>query len=205
MPFGLASGAQVLTGLLDRVFQDLKFEFVCHYLDDVVIYSKNFEDHLEHLGIVLERLRSAGLTVKPEKVVFATQEISFLGHVISPAGVRIDPERTQAIRDFPPPRDAKGISRFVGMVNFYHKFIPRLADIAAPLNALRKKDVKFMWGKPQQEAFEILKQAIAQAPVLRMADFDKKFIVQTDASGVALGAVFSQQFDGIRQPIAYAS
>ena len=137
--------------------------------------------------------------------MFATQEISFLGHVISPAGVRIDPERTRAIRDFPPPKDAKGISRFVGMVNFYHKFIPRLADIAAPLNALRKKDVKFMWGKPQQEAFEILKQAIAQAPVLRMAEFDKKFIVQTDASGVALGAVFSQQFDGIRQPIAYAS
>ena len=92
-----------------------------------------------------------------------------------------------------------------GWLIFYHKFIPRLADIAAPLNALRKKDVKFMWGKPQEEAFEILKQAIAQPPVLRFADFDKKFIVQTDANSVALGAVLSQEFDGITQPIAYAS
>jgi hypothetical protein len=91
MPFGLATCAQVLTRLLDREFQDLKFEFVYHYLDDVVVYSENFEEHLEHLKIVLDRLRSAGLTVKPEKVVFATQEISFLCHVISPAGLLIDP------------------------------------------------------------------------------------------------------------------
>jgi hypothetical protein len=84
----------VLTRLLDRVFQDLKFEFVYHYLDDVVVYSESFEEHLQHLEIVLDRLKSAGLTVKPEKVVFATQEISFLGHVISPASVRVDPERT---------------------------------------------------------------------------------------------------------------
>jgi hypothetical protein len=82
------------------------------------VYTENFDEHLEHLEIVLDRLRSAGLTVKPEKVVFATEEISFLGHVISPAGVRIDPERTRAIRDFPPPRDTKGISRFIGMITF---------------------------------------------------------------------------------------
>jgi hypothetical protein len=107
--------------------------------------------------------------------LFATQEISFLGHVISPADVRIDPERTRAIRDFPPPRDAKGISRFIGVVNFYRKLIPRLAEVAAPLNALRKKGVKFTWGKDQQEAFEIIKRAIAQPPVLRMADFGKQF------------------------------
>jgi hypothetical protein len=169
------------------------------------VYSESFDEHLEHLRIVLDRLRSAGLTVKPEKVVFATQEVSFLGHVISPAGVRIDPERTRAIRDFPPPQDAKAISRFIGMVNFYHKFIPRLAEVAAPLNALHKKGVKFTWAKQQQEAFDTLKRAIAQPPVLRMADFGKQFIVQTDASGVALGAVLSQEIDGVRLPIAYAS
>jgi hypothetical protein len=91
------------------------------------------------------------------------------------------------------------------MVNFYHKFIPRLAEVAAPLNAFRKKCVKFTWGKDQQEAFEILKRASAQPPVLRMADFGKQFIVQTDASGVALGAVLSQEIDGVRLRIAYAS
>jgi hypothetical protein len=125
------------------VFQDLKFEFVYHYLDDVVIYSPDFDSHLEHLKIVLDRLRGAGLTVKPEKLILATQEISFLGHLVSSTGVRIDPERTRAIRDFPIPRDVKAISRFIGMVNFYHKFIPHFADIAAPVNALRKKGVIF--------------------------------------------------------------
>ena len=205
VPFGLATGAQVLTRLLDRVFHDLKFDFVYHYLDDVVVYSENFEEHLVHVKTVFDRLRSAGLTVKPEKVVFATQEIAFLGHIISSAGVKIDPERTRSIRDFPPPRDVKGISRFLGMINFYHKFIPNLADVSAPLNSLRRKDVKFSWGEAQQNAFELLKQAIAQPPVLRMADFTKQFIVQTDASGLALGAVLLQEVDGIRQPIAYAS
>jgi hypothetical protein len=91
------------------------------------------------------------------------------------------------------------------MINFYHKFIPRLADLAAPLNAMRKKGAEFIWGKEHQESFEQLKQAIAQPPVLRMVDFSKTFIVQTDASGVALGAVLSQEVDGVRQPIAYAS
>jgi hypothetical protein len=141
VPFGLATWAQVLTRLLDRVFQDYKFKFVYHYLDDVVVYSEDFESHMRHLSLVFERLRQAGLTVKPEKVVLATQEISFLGHLVSKDGVRIDPERTKAIRNFPPPTDAKGISRFVGMVNFYHKFIPHLAEIAAPLNELRKREL----------------------------------------------------------------
>jgi hypothetical protein len=182
VPFVLATGAQVLTRLLDKVFVDLKFEFVYHYIDDIVVYSENFEDNLQHLKFVFDRLRAAGLTVKPEKVVFATSEISFLGHEVSQAGVRIYPERTRSIREFPPPRDAKGISRFIGMINFYHKFIPRLSEIAAPLNASRKKGVKFKWGHEQQQSFELLKQAIAQPPVLRMADFGKKFILQTDAS-----------------------
>jgi hypothetical protein len=191
--------------LLDKVFDELKFECVYHYLDDVVIYSKTFEEQLEHVKIVLGRFRAAGLTVKPEKVMFATKEISFLGHSVSTKGVGIDPERTRAIRAFTPPKDAKGISRFVGMVNFYHKFIPNLAEVAAPLNRLRKKGVKFKWDAEQQQAFEALKQAISQPPVLEMADFSDQFIVQTDASGVALGAVLFQEVDGIRQPVAYAS
>jgi hypothetical protein len=187
------------------VFQDIKFEYVCHYLDDIVIYSESFELHMEHLREVFDRLRRAGLTIKPEKVKFTTQDISFLGHNVSPAGVRIDPERTKAIRVFPPVKDAKGISRFVGMVNFYHKFIPNLADIAGPLNALRKKDVKFKWGSEQHRAFDLLKETVSNPPVLRMADFSADFVLQTDASAVALGAVLLQEVEGVRQPIAYAS
>jgi hypothetical protein len=93
----------------------------------------------------------AGLTIQPEKVVFATQEISFLGHLVSPAGMRIDPERTTAIREFPTPRDTRDISRFIALLNFYHKSISRLADVAAPLNALRKKGVKFVWERSSKK------------------------------------------------------
>ena len=114
---------------------------------------------------MVDRLRQAGLTVKLEKFAFATQEIAFLEHLFSLAGVHIDPERTRSIREFPTPRDTRGISRFIGMFNFYHMFKPRLADVAAPLNVLRKKGVKFVWGHEQRDVFEALKRAISQPPV----------------------------------------
>lgn len=205
VPMGLAVGAQTLTRLLDSIFHDVKFRYVFNYLDDLLVYSESFEEHLEHLEEVMTRLRRAGLTVNPEKVSFARSEISFLGHLVSSKGVCIDPARTQAIREFPPPRDAKGIARFVGMVNFYRRFIPNIAEVAAPLNALRRKGAKFAWGEAQQTAFDVLKEAIMQPPVLAMPDFDRKFVLQTDASSLAVAAVLSQEVDGIRQPIAYAS
>jgi hypothetical protein len=118
-------------------------------------------------------------------VVFATQEISFLGRLISPAGVRVGPARTKAIETFPPPRDAKGVARFIGMVNFY-KFVPEFAKIVAPLNTLRKKGAKFKCGTAQEQAFDQLKGAISRPPVLKMADLQKSFLLQTDASNVAL-------------------
>jgi hypothetical protein len=123
---------------------------------------------------------------------------------VSSAGIAIDPERTRAIVDFPPPRDVKGIARFISMVNFY-KFIPRMTDIAALLNSLRKKGVKFEWGQFQQEAFDQLKQSISQPPVLCMADFSKPLVLQTDASGQALTAVLLQEVEGGRKAVAYAS
>jgi hypothetical protein len=104
---------------LDQVFSDVKFKFVFHYLDDLVIYSDSLHEHLQHLREVFTRLRKAGLTVNPAKVKFATPQLSFLGHIVSPSGVSVDPSRTEAIRNFPPPRDVKGIARFIGMVNFF--------------------------------------------------------------------------------------
>jgi len=127
---------------------------------------------LKHIRLVVDRLRQAGLTVKPEKLVFATHEIAFLEHLVSLAGVHIDPERTRSIREFPTPRDTRCISRFIGKVNFYHSFTPRL-HVTAPLNALRKKGVKFVWGQEQQDVFEALKRAISPPPVLRIAHFQR--------------------------------
>lgn len=205
IPFGLATGGLVLTRLLDEILHDLKFKCVFNYLDDLVIYSPTFESHLNHLEEVLTRLGRAGLTVNPEKAVFGVPEIKFLGHLVSARGVAVDPDRTQAIRSFPRPRDVKGVARFIGMVLFFSKFIPNFSEIAAPLNMLRKKGQKFVWGTAQQEGFDKLKEAIISPPVLRMADFKKPFILQTDASSKALGAVLLQEFEGTRCPIAYAS
>lgn len=205
VPFGLAIGAQVLCQLLDQIFGDIKFNYVYHYLDDVVVYSKSFSEHVLHLKEVFRRLREAGLTVNPEKVHLAVEKLSFLGHIVTEKGVSIDPSRTCAIRDFPPPKDCKGIARFLGMVNFFNKFIPNLAKIAAPLNQLRKKGEKFVWNECCQQAFSKLKDCISNPPVLAMPDFSQKFVIQTDASTVAVGGVLLQEFPEGRRPIAYAS
>jgi hypothetical protein len=204
--FWYSNGSPGAYQALDLIFHDAKFEFVYHYLDDLDIYSETFEQHLDHVDQVLSRLREEGLTVKPSKVVFAVKEILFLSHRVSPLGVSINPIRTQPICDFPPPKDVKVFVRFIGILNFYHKFIPNFAKVAAPLKVLRKKKkAKFSREPEQQKAFDELKRAISESPALRMADFSKTFILQTDASGVALGAVLSQEVDGYRQCIAYAS
>lgn len=205
VPFGLATGASVLSRLLDSVLGELKFKCVFNYLDDVVIYSASFEEHLEHLRKVLGCLEQAGLTVKPSKMMLAQTEISFLGHIVSPRGVSVDQSRTQAIYRFPRPRNKRDIARFIGMVNYFRKYIPRFAHIAAPLNLLRRKGARFSWGQEQQAAFEALKEALSNAPVLGIPDFNFPFVVQTDASNSGVAAVLLQEQGGERRPLAYAS
>ena len=121
--FSIAVGAQVLARLLDKILSDIKFKFINNYLDDLVIYSDSFDEHLAHISEVLDRLKKANVTFKLSKVKFASKELSFLGHKISPAGISIDQERTRSIRNFPPPKDAKGISRFIGMVEFEFELV----------------------------------------------------------------------------------
>lgn len=205
VPFGLSTGAAVLSRLLDRVLGELKFKGVYNYLDDVVVYSDSFEQHVRLLEQVLTRFREAGLTVKPSKVTLACNQISFLGHLVSEAGVAVDPERTQGLLKFPPPTTTKGVAKFIGMTNYFRRFVPNFAQIAAPLNDLRKKGCKFEWGETQQAAFEALKSALVNSPVLAIPDFNKKFIVQTDASNAGIAAVLLQESELGRRPVAYIS
>ena len=205
VPFGIAIGAQVLTRLLDIIFGDIKFKYLFNYLDDVVIYSETFEDHLDHLKEVFSRLRQAGLTVNPDKVSLVSSSLSFLGHIISPSGVIVNPDRTLKIRQFAEPKNVKQVARFIGMVNYFRKFIPEFSRIAEPLNNLRKKDVKFRWEEAQQEAFDSLKRALISPPVLAVPNFQERFILQTDASATALAAVLLQESSGSRRAVAYAS
>ena len=194
-----------MTRLLDQIFSDIKFKYMYHYLDDLVVYSESSQEHVQHVREVLDRLRRAKLTVKLSKMSFVTSQLQFLGHIVNPAGVQINSERTTAIREFPAPKSVKSITRFIGMVNLFSKFIPEFAETAELLNRLRRKGVHFQWREEQERAFGRLKEAIASPKVLAMADFSREFVLQTDACGYAVAAVLLQEFPEGKRAVAYAS
>lgn len=206
LPFGLASGSFALTALMDKIMGDIKFKYVFAFFDDLCIYSNgSFEDHLLKVREVVTRLQKAGLTINPDKITIAANHIQFLGHMFSNQNVSIHPDRTRPIDQFPIPKNVKQLSRFLGMSAFYARFIKDYAEISKPLNQLKRKGAKFVWGTEQQTAFENIKAALVASPVLRMPDFSKPFVVHSDASGSAVGAVLSQEYDGQLLPVSFAS
>lgn len=206
LPFGLASGSMVLTSLIDRIFGDIKFKFIFNFFDDLCIYTDGtLDDHLEKVREVVSRLQKAGLTVNPQKMTIAADRIQFLGHTFTQGAVTIHSDRTRPIDQFPTPRNQKQLARFLGMTAFYARFIKDYAVITQPLNQLKRKDSKWTWGPEQQQAFTALKAALVSSPVLKLPDFSKRFVVHSDASGSAVGAVLSQEHDGQLLPVAFAS
>lgn len=206
IPFGLLVGSGVLTAYLNQVLGDLKYKCTLAFLDDIIVYSKTQEEHLEHLRQVLNRLRDNNLTVKAEKVKFCFEEIKFLGHLISKDQLKIDPDRTVVMQECPRPKDKKGVSRFIGMASYFSKFIPNYAELAVPLNDLRKKSAVFVWSNREEESFQKLKDAVSRPPVLAIPDYTKPFVLQTDASDRALGSVLLQRNEeGDLKPVAYYS
>jgi hypothetical protein len=163
------------------------------------------EEHLDHLKEVFRRLEKAGFTLNREKVHLAQTEIKFLGHLLSAEGIKILPERVEAIVSFPPPRNLRAVRRFLGMVGFYGSFVENFSRIAEPLNVLKRKNSVFAWGEAQQLAFEELKRAISTPPVLQVPDFSKEFVLVCDSSDVAISAVLNQRREGALAPFAFAS
>ena len=145
------------------------------------------------------------LKLKPRKCQFGQEQVKYLGHIVSAEGLSPDPDNVSKVRDCPIPRTVKQTRAFVSLASYYRRFIPNFAKIATPLHALLKKNAKFQWTQEHQTAFETLKKAIVQPPVLAYPDFQKTFVVATDASDKALGAVLSQLHDGHEKPIAFAS
>ena len=210
MPFGLTNAPAVFQRLMEKVLHDLNPEegpdFVEVYIDDVLIFSRTIDEHLEHLKQVLERLRSAGLKLKPTKCHFIRQSVDYLGHVLTPAGLKTNAKQTQAVREFPVPGNLTQVRQFLGLTSYYRRFIKQFAAIASPLHNLTKKDVTFHWSDDCQMAFETLKQKLTSAPILVYPDFALEIVLETDASAKGLGAVLSQpQKDGRLLPVAYAS
>ncbi len=206
MPFGLQGAPASFQRLMDIVLAGTD-SFAAAYLDDVVVYSATWEEHLRHLGEVFQRIRQAGLTIHPQKCAIAKEEVKYLGHVLGRGVIRPQKDKVQAVLDCPRPQTKKDVRSFLGLVGWYRRFVPDFARRAAALSDLTRKSgsSRIQWGEEQEQAFLDLKQALCRDPVLQSPDFSQPFTVQTDASGVGLGAVLLQGEGEGKKPVAYIS
>lgn len=205
LPFGLKGAPATFQRLMNHVLVGLQ-GFKCFvYLDDIVIYGKSAKEHNEKLREVFTRLNEHSLRLQPNKCNFLQQEITYLGHKISEKGIEPDEEKLKCVRDFPVPKNHKQVMSYLGLVNYYRKFIPNFSKISRPINNLLKKNVKFDWSPECQNAFEILREKLLNPPILMMPDFSKPFIITTDASDTAIGAILSQGEIGEDRPCCYSS
>lgn len=209
MPMGLTNACAHFQRVMSYILIPTCGGFVVIYLDDVVIHSATFEEHLQHLRKVFAVILAAGLKLKERKCFFAARAIKYLGHIVSSEGTHVDPEKTAAIRHFPTPHDRTSVRSFLGMVGYYAHFLPDYATMSAPLHKLTGHLTTFEWGEAQQQAFDRLKDALISPAVLRQPDYTKTFMLSTDWSQTAIGAVLSQldqSCDPPREyPVAFAS
>jgi hypothetical protein len=207
MPFGLTGAPATFTRLMNRVLGDLEFCLV--YLDDIIVHSSSFKEHVQQLEEVLSRLGAANLKLKPSKCKLFRNMAKFLGHVVTAEGISTDPGKVKKVAEWPQPTSVSEVRSFMGLATYYQKFVPDFANVAAPLHNLTRKNVPFVWSADCGKSFEELKQRLTTSPVLAYPDFGEgsgKFIVDTDASDFALGGVLSQeQSDGTERVIAYGS
>ena len=182
MSFGLTNAPAYFMYLMNSVFMPELDKFVVVFIDDILIYSKNEEEHAQHLHIVLQRLREHQLYAKFSKCDFWLKEVPFLDHVISTEGISVDPRKVQDVLDWETPTSVPQICSFLGLAGYYHRFIPELSRIAKPMTELLKKCVKFYWSNQCEEAFQKLKTLLTSAPILAQSDTTKPFDVYCDAS-----------------------
>ncbi len=204
LPFGITSAPEHFQRRMSDLLSG--FEGVVCMTDDVLVHGRTTEEHDQRLARVLRKLEQAGLTLNREKCRFSQTQVKFLGHVIDQDGIRPDPDKVKAIRSVQPPNNVGDVRRFLGMVNHLSKFSPNLAEKTQPLRELLHKTNQWMWGEPQQQAFQEIKQALMSSPVLAFFDPNCETVVSADASSHGLGAVLVQkQPDGEFKPISYIS
>jgi hypothetical protein len=200
MSFGLTNAPAYFMYLMNSVFMQELDQFVVVFIDDILIYSNNPEDHANHLHVVLQRLRDHHLYAKFSKCEFWLDIIKFLGHTISCDGISVDPSKVQEMLDWKPPTSVHQIRSFLGLAGYYRCFIPDFSRIAKPMTERLKKRVKFSWDQKCEDAFHTLRAHLTTAPVLAQPDISKPFNIYCDASGIGLGCVLMQD----NRVIAYA-
>jgi len=192
LSFGLKNGPSEYSAFLSQVLGSMRYGNAMAYLDDTIVYSKTFEDHLKHLEELFERFRKARITLKASKCQVAMEEVEYLGLLCSKRGVRINPKRIEAVLKIVPPRNIRGVRQFLGLSNYYRKFLERYAELVHPIQLLTSPKNRFEWTEQCQKAFETIKEALTSAPILIHPDLEKRFSLKTDASQYAVGAVLSQ-------------
>ncbi|GFT70248.1 retrovirus-related Pol polyprotein from transposon 297 [Trichonephila clavipes] len=201
MPFGLSGAAPNFQKAIDIILKPGIGKFVNVYMDDLIISSPTFTQHIEHLKEVYRLLHDAGLTLNKNKCKFGCNELKYLGLIINKEGIKTDETKVKAIVEMKPPRNSKEVSKFLGMSQWYAKFIKNDADICEPHYSLKRKFKKFLWSIEAQKAFDTFKEARTKAPVLKLPDFKKPFELFTDASSIGVGAVLNQE----QRPVVFAS
>ena len=210
-PFGLTQAPAYFQMLVNKVLEGLNFTF--GYLDDILVFSRDMKQHLQHVRVLFERLREADLKLTKRKCNFLKAHVQYLGHYISGGGLEPVPEKLHSLRDMPSPEDLTGVRRFLGFVGYYRKFIPRYSDIARPLTNLTRKDIPFDWTDACQTAFQMLKEFLLKEPILKYPMPEQPYILYTDASKYAWAGVLTQSYQYkenekeyyIHHPITYIS
>ena len=205
MPFGMKNSGATLVRGMRKLLQDM--DNVECYIDDLIVYTKDWATHLQVLDKFLEKLRQAGLVIRPTKCVFGSKSVEFLGHSIKENCISINEENLEKIRSAKRPTTKKEVRSFLGLAYYYRDHMPSFAAIAAPLSDLTKKGLKESvgWEDAQEKAFVTLRQSLVRRPILRLPDHNKTFILRTDASNCRLGAALMQEHKARFFPIAYGS
>jgi len=197
MPSGLRNAGATFQRLMDIAMSGLHFQLYLVYLDDIIVFSEIVEQHLERLVIVLGQLCSAGLNLKPQKCALFQKSITFLGHVVPECGIETDPVKSEVVKEWPVPKTIRDVRAFLGIAVYYRRFVPNLACIAGPLHSMVGKGKRFSWTPEAQQSFDQLKLALTSPPVLAMPTDEGEFVLDTDASEFAIGAVLCQVQGGM--------
>ena len=205
MPFGLCNAPSTFERLMEHVLTGLHWKSLLVYLDDIIVFGRNVTEIATRLEEVFERLRSAGLKLKPSKCFLFKPQVHYLGHIVSAEGIHTEPDKVKTIQDWPAPTTVTQVKSFIGLASYYRRFIHNFADIATPLHRLSSKNTKFDWSSECQAAFEELKRRLTSAPILAYPAEEGQFILDTDASAFAMGGVLSQVHNDEEHVIAYGS
>lgn len=205
MPFGLKNAPSTFQRVMNNVLRGFQNEICLVYLDDIIIFSTSLQEHVQRLKLVFERLRQSKFKIQLDKSEFLHKEIAYLGHKVTENGITPNPDKIEAVKNFPVPKTPKEIKAFLGLAGYYRRFIKDFAKISKPLTSCLKKNAKIEHTPSFLQAFNHLKELLINAPILKYPDFSKPFVLTTDASNFALGAILSQGTPPKDQPIAFAS